>query len=204
MVTIISQKDSYTHFNANGAIIKAWTIVGGTIGMSFDDFSFQERNGKKNGYINGGLNQNPEISDFPNGEKTIIDFVTRNLPKKELRDKRYNTVLSLVGGKLISKRFHDLDNRCYFRCNLDFSFSHYIPPVTISSTIIGGRCTDMVNKFADTQWITLSALFNSLCDNNVMYEDLTEDEFENLCKILLGKAGELTNEQLKTFLDITY
>jgi len=180
-IEIISQKNSYTHFSVNGVILKAWTIIGGTIAIAFDDFSFSERLGKKKGYIEKGLNQNPEISDFDNGETTLYDFVSRNLPKKVLREKRYQELISLIGSTtIVSKRFHDKDNGCYFKCVLDFSQSNHIPPVTVRSSVYSGRVEDTIKRYADIKWNVLNAVFSTTFDNGIRFEDLTESEFAHL------------------------
>jgi hypothetical protein len=183
MVTTIEQKDSYTHFNVNGIILKTWTIVGGAIAVSFNDFSFSERLGNKKGYEDGKLNQCPEISDFKNGVATLIDFVNRNLPKKQLREKRYKEILTIVPYTLKSKRFHDTENGCYFYCKLEFKDS-YISPVTVTSACYAGRCDSTIDKFSNEKWIALRNYFNPLFDTNVKIENLSEKKFNDMKNFL--------------------
>jgi hypothetical protein len=186
MITITSQKDSYTKFDVNGIPVQAWCIVGGSIGVAFQDFSFTERLGTKKGYTSGALNQNPEISDLKNGEQTLFDFVARNLPKKELRTKRYNELISILGGsKLVSRRFHDKFDRCYFKCELEIS-SQRISPVTVSSAVYGGRCECVIKEYADKRWNTLLNYFNPLFDSGILYETLTEEQFTEMKEVLLN------------------
>jgi hypothetical protein len=181
-IEIVSQKDSYTTYSVNGVILKTWTIVGGRIAVSFDDWSFSERLGTKNGYIERGLNQCPELSDFNDGANTLLDFVSRNIPKKEIREKRHRALVAIIGGTVLkSRRFHDKDNGCYFYCELNLTYSHYIPSITVSSRVYGGRCEQTIKDFANIKWNVLNAVFSPLCDSSKKYEDLTDYEFNTLC-----------------------
>ena len=182
--------------------LRLWAIVGGQLAVSFNDGSFQERKNQCPKYEYGkSWEAGPTVDDLEGGSDTLRDFVTRNVPKQNLRRLRIETLKSFIagiqpdlwGGKVKSRRFHDTDNNVY--CYCEFGFPWYVPPVTVISSAYAGRCDEAIDQWATKEWKELRDYVNPMFDRRLGdtfpgcggWEDLGAEQFAKICG-LLGKA----------------
>jgi len=205
----LSTSSCQTIYRVDQYKILLWIITGGQPAMSFDDHTFTERFPitdtrwavehtewkRLNRYPHQDPKamQGPTFDVLPEGRKTLVDFVAKNAPLLELREKRFGMLPDIEAfmhrsifckNNIRSKRVHDAEERTYvtFKAELrNFRFG----PVTASSASYSGRCEDKIASLAPEWWKRYAAFVSPLCDaNRGSYEKLTEEEFKQLCDLL--------------------
>jgi len=201
-INILYQDKCNIVYDVDGVVIRLWAIVGGQLAIAFDDYSFIERYNQCDKFAhkwdqNDGptvnyLKRDNKHKNYKNaieGIEIIKDFINRNNHKRILRKKRIETLLNryknkIKLNKLQSRRYHDLNNKTYFRCEFNV-INWYCTPVTVCGTQYSGRCDEIIDKWADQNWVALKNHINPLFDKEFkMWEELTEDEFNIIVKLL--------------------
>ncbi len=191
-VTLLSHGNCDAYYRVGEEKLRLWAIVGGTLALAFDDYSFQQRYNQVDKF-NSKIDPNwlawggPRSSDLTNGEQTLIDFVTKNVPLRDLRNARIQEILQILGltqysREIVSKRFHDKDNRTYMYCYLEIK--DYVPVVTVSSGCYWGRCDDEIQNCASSTWKRLASFLKLIFDkerdnfSTTMWENLSQFDYD--------------------------
>jgi len=190
-VELLSHTSCESFYRVGDEKLRLWAIVGGTLAISFDDYTFQERKNYSEKFdskldLNWVKWEGPRTSDFDGGESTLIDFVERNVPLRALRHARKEIIRDILGlsneyyNNIISSRFHDKENRTYMRCEFDLCDS--ISPITCESGCYWGRCERELHMWANDAWKRLANALNPIFDNKryTTWEQLTDEKFDSL------------------------
>ena len=196
MIKQVSTSACKTVYSVNGCTISLWIITGGTPAVDFDSYGFCQRYPKvarwsddqwQTGlmkYRHQSLDdlQGPTANEvLPNGEKDLIEFVEEFGPLREKRMQRYN---GLPTHYLKSKRFHDLDNCCYFWVEFQPK-ANYIGSVTLESRYYCGRCEDVLAKYGCRGWRHLAKLLSEV-DGSLKggWETLNDEQYNAIVQAM--------------------
>lgn len=205
----LSTKSCETTFNVDGNILVLFIITGGIPAIQFDDYSFRQSypsipkwsdenfiyqdtddNGKfiQSHYSHQDPNniQGPTFDVLPNGLEDVKAFLDKHLPLKQLREKRFSQLP--IREEIKSKPVLDKEEHTKVTCYLNLR-KNYIPPVTFSPKIYGGRCDDRIVLFSDW-WKKTQSIFNPLFDSEIKWEDLDEQKYVEICNHLKEYKGE--------------
>ena len=191
-VTLLSHGCCDSYYQVGEEKLRLWAIVGGTLAVAFDDYSFQERYNHVDKFDtkldpNWVKWEGPRASDLTDGEQTLVDFMTKNVPLRELRNSRIQEISQILGlteynNKISSQRFHDLDNRTYMYCHLEIRA--YVPVITATSGCYWGRCDDEIQKWASPTWKRLASFLKLIWDkreniySTVTWEELSQFDYD--------------------------
>ena len=190
-----------TSYLYKGRELLLWIITGGQPCLAFYDWSFSERfpitdkrwevshevwkeNNRYPHQVGQDPVQGPTYDVLPKGIKSVKEWFDKSLPLKELREKRYN--LLPIHGIIYSKRIHDKEDHTYVRFEIRLD-TRYPSPVSAVSKVYCGACKDKMfmapQAFKDYADFINPIFYGDKPSTN--YEDLTEKEFETLCKLLV-------------------
>jgi hypothetical protein len=189
-----------TDYIVNGHKMILWIITGGTPALAFDDYSFiaqypsieKWQDHHYHGLYRCSYSyydhqdpnkpQGPTFEDvLPNGISDLEAYLTKYLPLRELRKKRFDGLP--VHGKLQSKKVKDVDEHTWVTCDIDIELNR-LSPVTFNSRTYGGRCDKKIVLFNDW-WKKVQKVMNPLFDSGKDWETLTEEQYQDICKHLL-------------------
>jgi len=198
MIKLLSHTRCETFYEVDGVKLRLWAITGGTLAVDFADFGFTERynyceafDAKKHPDWETTW-EGPRIEHLEGGATTLIDFVRRNLPKKELRETRKNILNEKFGYELRSRRYHDLDNRAYFRAKVDLT-SARVAGVSVESAYYWGQPDTIQFKYMAQEWIELHEWVKNLRGEQWKIhtlDELSEEQFEKYIELLEKAKGK--------------
>ena len=179
-----------TTYIVNGIKLRLWIITGGTPALSFEDYDYTQRykpvekwsskhyNHGKYDHQEYNCIQGPTFDVLPNGIEDVKMFIKEHLPKKKLRDKRFDELP--FRGELHSRRIHDKDNYCYSYCVLRLK-RNSVNMVLVESKYYSSSEDELIYLFPN-KWVNLAKIMKKY--NNYKWEDLTEKQYNDICEAI--------------------
>jgi hypothetical protein len=195
----------HTIFDVDGEKVILWIITGGTPALDFyPDYSHTKRfpNWQEK-WFNHHFHaktfcvsshydhqdpknvQGPTFVDLPNGEQDFIEWFEANRAEHALRVQRFN---GLPHKRIVSKRTLDKEERTFVTAELDFRLNS-ISPVTFNSAYYCGRLDEKMVLFSEW-WKKTQAIFNAYSKKNTHWENLTEEQYQEIVNHLKGWDGK--------------